>query len=238
MKLLRFDQIDSTNAYLKREYKSLDNLTLVTANHQTAGKGRLGRKWEDDSSSLLFSILLKDNLEDKNISLLSLLSGECLFQTLKDYGIDSKIKWPNDVLINDKKCAGILLESIFEERLEALIIGIGININNKSFNDEIKNKAISLYLATGKVIDKDEFLNKFIFNFEKRLNEFLKGNNSFMDVICSNSYLDQKEVNLNYYGEDKNCKVICINKDGTLQVESKGQTYSLNSGEVTLEKNY
>lgn len=238
MKILRFDQIDSTNTYLKNNYQKLENLTVAVALHQTAGKGRLGRKWEDDSSSLLFSILLKDDFENKNISLLSLLSGECLFETLKKYGIDSLIKWPNDVIIQNKKCAGILLESVIDTKVEALIVGIGINVNNNSFNADIKNKAISLYQITKEYINKDELLENYLGIFQKRYLEFLKGDNSFMDEVIKNSYLDQKEVYLNYYGEDKKCTVKKINEDGTLQVAEGDKTFDINSGEVTLEKIY
>ncbi len=238
MKILRFDEIDSTNTYLKNNYQQFESLTVACALHQTNGKGRLGRKWEDDTSSLLFSILLKDDFENKNVSLLSLLSGECLFETLKEYGIESLIKWPNDVLIKSKKCAGILLESVIEEKIEAIIIGIGINVNNNSFPDDIKNKAISLYQVTNKKIDKNELLDYYLKIFQKRYSEFLQGDNSFMKEVIRNSYLDQKEVFLNYYDENMKCRVIKINDDGTLQVSKDDEIINITSGEVTLEKNY
>lgn len=238
MKILRFDQIDSTNTYLKNNYQKLENLTVAVASHQTNGKGRLGRKWEDDSSSLLFSILLKDNFKDKNVSLLSLMSGECLFETLKKYDINGLIKWPNDVIIQNKKCAGILLESVVSNQIDALVIGIGINVNNISFNDDIKNKAISLYQVIQHEIDKNELLTSFLEVFQRRYDEFRNGDNSFMDVVINNSFLDQKEVYLNYYGEDIKCIVKKINYDGTLQVVQGDKTLNINSGEVTLEKIY
>lgn len=239
MNTIYFDEIDSTNSYLKREYVSLSDQTLVYTKHQTKGKGRLGRVWQDDSNSLLFSILLKKDIQDKKINLLPLLTGVSLFETLNELGIVSQIKWPNDVLIKDKKCAGILLESIYESKLDALILGIGVNLNNKSFPLELKDKATSLFLETKQLYEKEPFLEIFIRKFEQRYQKFLQNDFSFIDILKKNSYLDNKKVKLNYYNEDKVCHVIQINDDGTLKVkDEEGKIYDMNSGEVTLEKNY
>lgn len=236
--ILSFDEIDSTNTYLKREYASLKDLTVVTAKHQTAGKGRRGRAWEDDGCSLVFSLVLKEDVPDERISLLPLLAGLAMSDTLLDYGIENQIKWPNDVMVQDKKVLGILLESIYQEKREALIIGIGVNVSQKAFPDELKEKAISLLQATGKEYDKTVLLQCFLHHFDCCYGMFLQGDDSYLDKIRSRFYLKGKTVYLNYYGEDKHVKVLDINNDGTLLVEENGKTYSLHSGEVTLEKNY
>ncbi len=238
MKFLYFEEIDSTNSYLKREYEHLSDMTIVSAGHQYAGKGRLGRKWEDDSHSLVFSILLKDSLEEDRSHLLPLLSGVSLLTTLEDYSIPSLIKWPNDVLIEGKKCAGILLESICEEEIKALIIGIGINVNTKEFPDELKNKAISLSQYSKKEYDKKEVLHSFISHFEKFYLDYQNNEDTFLEILKKHSYLDQKEITLNYYGENKHVKVLGILDDGSLQVKEGEKVYSVSSGEATLEKNY
>lgn len=238
MKFLYFEEIDSTNSYLKREYEHLDDMTIVSAGHQYAGKGRLGRKWEDDSHSLVFSILLKKNLKEERISLLPLLSGVSLLKTLEDDSIPALIKWPNDVLIDGKKCAGILLESIYEEEIKAVIIGIGINVNTKEFPDELKNKAISLSQYSKKEYDKNEVLHSFISHFEKFYLDYQNNEDTFLEILKKHSYLDQKEIMLNYYGENKHVKVLGILDDGCLQVKEGEKVYSVSSGEATLEKNY
>lgn len=238
MKFLYFEEIDSTNSYLKREYEHLDDMTIVSAGHQYAGKGRLGRKWEDDSHSLVFSILLKKNLKEERISLLPLLSGISLLKTLEDDSIPALIKWPNDVLIDGKKCAGILLESIYEEEIKAVIIGIGINVNTKEFPDELKNKAISLSQYSKKEYDKNDVLHSFISHFEKFYLDYQNNEDTFLEILKKHSYLDQKEIMLNYYGENKHVKVLGILDDGSLQVKEGEEVYSVSSGEATLEKNY
>lgn len=238
MKYLYFDEIDSTNSYLKREYESLEDMTLVCAGHQTAGKGRRGRKWEDDKDSLMFSILLKKDIDAKRSELLPLLSGVSLYSLLGKNHIQASIKWPNDVLIQNKKCAGILLEAVTKEKMEAVILGIGINVNNASFPENIRSKAISLYEAAGRRFDKKEILNQFVSEFVKYYGSYLKKDDLFLDVLQNHSYLDGREVILNYYGEDRHGKVLGIAKDGSLLLLEDGKETKIKSGEVTLEHNY
>ena len=238
MKYLYFDEIDSTNSYLKREYESLEDMTIVCAGHQTAGKGRRGRKWEDDKDSLMFSILLKKDIDARRSELLPLLCGVSLYSLLEENHIKASIKWPNDVLIQNKKCAGILLEAVTKEKMEAIILGIGINVNNASFPEDIQNKAISLYEAAGHRFDKKEILNQFVSEFVKYYGSYLKKEDSFLDVLQSHSYLDGREVILNYYGEDRHGKVLGIAKDGSLLLLENGKETKIKSGEVTLEHNY
>lgn len=236
--ILSFPEIDSTNSYLKREYQNLNDGTVVTADHQSAGKGRLGRVWDDGGMSLPFSFLLKDNLKIERVSLLPLLSGLCISLTLDDYGIENQIKWPNDIMINDKKATGILAESIIEDKLLAVIVGIGVNLNQKTFPKELENKAISLYQATGNEYDKRDFLKHFLHHFDIWYDKFLNEDDSFLDSIRKRSYLTGKEIYLNYYGEDRHATVLDIDSQGNLLVDENGNTLSLKSGEVTLEKNY
>lgn len=239
MQIVCFDELDSTNSYLKREYPSYKDMTVVVASHQSEGKGRLGRKWEDDSSSLLFSILLKNSLDMEHASLLSLLSGVCLHETLLDYSIPSEIKWPNDVLLQGKKCAGILLESVVRDKPEALIVGIGVNLNNVRFPDEIKDKAVSLFLASGRKFDRMEFLKAFLGHFMERYSRFRKKDFSFLEVLKNNSYLDGKEILLDYYGENLKCRVVSVLDDGRLEViDRNGKLHDVDSGEASLCRNY
>lgn len=235
-KYIYFEEIDSTNEYLKREYKNLKDKTIVFTSHQSKGKGRLGRSWVDDKNSLIFSILLIKNI--KNPTLISLLSGASLLITLEKMGFKPMIKWPNDVLLNEKKCAGILVEGITSKTLDAIIIGIGINLNDTHFEKEIETKAISLHQVSKKLYDKKVVLTNFIEEFDKLYTDFIKDGREYLNIIKTHSYLDGKEIYLNYYGEDKKVTVKHINDDGSLSVIDKGNELSISSGEVTLEKNY
>lgn len=236
--ILSFPEIDSTNSYLKREYRNLPDLTVVTADHQTAGRGRRGRAWEDDYASLPFSLLLKDDERENDASLLPLLTGAAMSDALMELGIKNAIKWPNDILIGDKKAVGILLESVYEEKREAIIIGIGVNVSQESFSGELSDKATSLYLATGKQFDKKSVLDCFLRHFDCCYGMFLKGDDSFLKTVRQRSYLAGKKLYLNYYGEDRHVEALSIASDGSLVVKEGEKIYSLHSGEVTLEKNY
>lgn len=238
MEYLYFDEIDSTNSYLKREYQNLKDSTLVFAGHQTSGKGRMGRKWEDDSDSLLFSILLKKDLNPSRSDLLSLLCGVALHKTLEEYHIPSLIKWPNDVLVHEKKVAGILLEGVVQDSLKAIIIGMGINVNTKNFPSDLQGKATSLFLETNTEFDKVVFLKKFVDKFEYYYSRYLLKDDVFLDVLRQNSYLDGKQVFFNYYGENRHCVVKGISREGNLLVEDEHGLCQVKSGEVTLEKSY
>ena len=237
-KYLYFEEIDSTNTFLKNHYEELDDQTVVQAGHQTKGKGRLGRSWNDDSKSLVFSILLKDNLDSSRLDLLPLLTGAAMVKTLEEEGISASIKWPNDIIIKDKKCTGILLEAIHESTIKAVIIGVGVNLNNTCFPEELTFKAISLQQVTSKVYDSRVVLTNFMKNFDIFYHQYLDGKDDFMKVVKSHSYLDGKPVYLNYYGQDKHGVVSSIADDGKLEVIIDNKMVKLNSGEVTLEKNY
>lgn len=236
---LYFEELDSTNTYLKTHYQELASGTVVYTDHQTQGRGRLGRDWKDDKKSLVFSLLLKDNLNPKRTSLLALLSGTSMAKTIEEEGIPVQLKWPNDVMVNEKKVCGILVEGISQgEKPEAIIIGIGLNLNDTEFPSDLKNKAISLYQATGKTFDKKEMLDKFLKNFESFYQGYRKGNDEFLSYFQSHSYLQGKEVYLNYYGENLKATVVGITFEGKLKVKINGEEKELESGEVTLEENY
>ena len=140
---LHFDEIDSTNHYLMNSYQLLDNFTFVSTDYQSKGKGRNDRVWESIKGlNLMFSILIKDSKLINEFNALSLMSAVEVAQVLESYGIDNvSIKWPNDVLVNDKKICGILLEG---QLPEYVVIGIGLNVNQKEFPDNLRRPATSL----------------------------------------------------------------------------------------------
>ena len=135
-----FKTIDSTSSYLKREYKSLKNFTFVSSDFQTKGRGRNTRSWiSDKNTNLLFSFLLKEEKLVDNFASISILSALSVIKVLVKMKINNvSLKWPNDVFINDSKVAGILLEGISENnKLDAVIVGIGINVNQTDFDNNL-----------------------------------------------------------------------------------------------------
>lgn len=235
MKYISFDTIPSTNLYLKENYKTLDSFTVCHANHQTSGRGRLGRTWIDNDD-LLFSILIKEELE--NVQKLSLLVGYSIMRTLKHYEIDSLIKWPNDIMINDKKICGILLESVYTDKLECLIIGVGLNLETTIFNGELIDKASSIRLETNKEINKEELLINITNNIIEDYNIYKNESCFFLDYISNHSFLTNKCVLFNYNEKDYEGKVIGIDKEGNIMIECDGDLLVISSGEVSLTNNY
>lgn len=238
MSILTFDTLDSTNSYLKRNGKYLDHFTVVQANHQEQGKGRLGRSWQDQGNSLLFSILLKEKIEPERVPLLSLLAGASVVLTLEHYGLTPLVKWPNDTLVSEKKISGILTEAVSEGENIFYIVGIGINLNQKEFEGELSQKATSLFLLTKKEYDKEEVLTVLLSYFTPLYQDYIQGGKKFLTVVKSHSYLDQKEVSLDYYGEHIHGTVIDITDKGTLLLDVSGKQIEVSSGEVTLNQMY
>ena len=238
MSILTFDTLDSTNSYLKRNGKYLDHFTVVQANHQEQGKGRLGRSWQDQGNSLLFSILLKEKIEPERVPLLSLLAGASVVLTLEHYGLTPLVKWPNDTLVSEKKISGILTEAVSEGENIFYIVGIGINLNQKEFEGELSQKATSLFIPTKKEYDKEEVLTVLLSYFTPLYQDYIQGGKKFLTVVKSHSYLDQKEVSLDYYGEHIHGTVIDITDKGTLLLDVSGKQIEVSSGEVTLNQMY
>ena len=235
-KFIHFDKIDSTSSYLKCNYNKYDNFTFVSANFQTNGRGRNGRSWINGSDDLLFSILLKDEKIIQKYNLLSIISSYVIIETLNEYGISNAMyKWPNDVYVNNKKICGILLEGISTSNsINALIIGVGLNVNSDSFSNELTNKATSMYLELNKNININELKQRI---YDKFLLVLENIDNCFIDIlkkIRTLDYLKDKEVYISYNNEKKKIKVIDVNDDGSLKVILDNKQINIYSGEVTF----
>lgn len=228
MKIIEFEDIDSTNEYIKRNYEKLDNFTFVTSLYQSNGKGRFFRKWESiKGENLLFSILIKaDNLID-NFSNYSINSAICIAKYLEFLGVDNvSIKWPNDVYVDNRKIAGILLEGCLPKYI---VIGVGININQTDFPKDLNHPATSIKLLSIKKDFKE--LKEELFNkFSKWIDEptqFRKDNDSF---LINHNFLKNKKI-------IKNDKIYVVNKIdeyNNLIVKNDKETLTIFSDEVCL----
>ena len=236
--IIPFQSIDSTNSYLKENFKSLAEGDVCFSLHQTGGKGRRGRVWQDEGKDLLFSILFLEGLNEKLALALPLLSGAAVAQTLVGLGFDPKIKWPNDVLLNDKKCCGILVEGVSETSIDAIISGIGINLNEDSFPEDIAYKATSLHIQSGLTYDPKEVLPLFLKEFDELYEDYKRGGKRYLTLIRERFYLLGKEVYLNYHNENLSGTVEGIDDEGSLLLNDGKKVHHLISGEVSLEKTY
>lgn len=232
-----FDVIASTNLYLKENYSKLNNLASVVACHQTNGRGRLGRVWSD-SDDLLMSILIKDDLDLEKIENLSLVICTSIFKVLKKYLKNVKIKWPNDLLINEKKVCGILLESVISNKLEALIIGFGININTKAFETDLAKRATSMFLETNTLYDIEKLAYEVYNEFLNDYSSYLKGSKEYLKICKENSCLINKKITYLENGEERVSEVLDILENGHILLKTNDKIIEKSSGEITLHYNY
>lgn len=232
--IINFETIDSTSTYLKRTYNEYEDLTIVFSSFQEEGHGRMKRVWDaPKGASLLFSILFKDKDIINNFESLSLLSAVTIFKFLSKYVSNISIKWPNDVYVNGKKICGILLESIsYDLEISALVLGIGININTKEFNDEIKHKATSLFNETNKLFDLEILKEDLLNHLNDMVYDIKQNKKDYLDIVRKNNYLKDKIVKAYLNGVVQEVKVLDINDDNTLKVAKDDKIYHLNVGEV------
>lgn len=178
MNIIHLEEIDSTNAYVKSHISELEDMTVVYTPHQTNGRGRLERKWVDTGSENIYMTFCLKPFETFNpiYANISQYLSLVLCKTLENYGIDAKIKWPNDVLVDGKKIAGILSESTMKGQVfTGLALGIGINLNTpQEVIDKIDQPATSLNLLLNKKIDREKFLHDLLDKFCLGYNDFIK----------------------------------------------------------------
>ncbi len=172
-------EVNSTNLYAKEHLVDTEDRTIIYTYKQTAGRGRLNRKWKyvgEDNIYASFVLKPSNRLEPVYANLTQYLS-VVISRILEGYGLSPQIKWPNDVLINRKKIAGILSESIVRgEELAGIVLGVGINLNcAKEIFADIDKPATSLFLELGSFVDKEEFLEELYLNFFLYYDKFIRG---------------------------------------------------------------
>lgn len=239
-KVYFFDEISSTNDYAKSLASSNEEEgAIVIADCQTNGKGRLDKKWESNKGEGLFmSILLRPSVHINNIVQITLLSGICICNGIKKAtGLDASIKWPNDIVINGKKVCGILTElSAQVENVSYIILGIGINVNNKNFNDDLKDKATSIFLETNKETERANLLSYILNELEEKYLKFkeIKDFTLFLPEYKSLCINLHKEARVIYKNQEIIGTVIDISPSGEIVLKTDKGVLNISSGFVSL----
>lgn len=174
----RLDVVDSTQSVLARlAREGAPEGTVVTARHQTAGRGRRGHSWWDEpDSSLLLSILLRPTVAASQVAQLSLVCAVAVSDALTvETGIACRIRWPNDVLAGDRKLSGILPDAACtpDGRVEHVIVGIGINLAQRAFPGELADLATSVRLVTGRAPDRRRIESALLAAIDARYRQWL-----------------------------------------------------------------
>ncbi len=237
MKIVKLDAINSTNSYLKDLIRrtTVENWTVALTEYQTDGKGQLENKWvSDKGKNLTFSILVEfKNLDIAHQCYLNYAVSLALYHVLKYY-IPEKltVKWPNDIMSVNHKICGILIESsINHTSVNHAIIGIGLNVNQEKFPAYLPH-ARSLKMLLKKTIDKDELLDKILFEIQYQLHVIQQQK---FDEIKEQyeKVLYKKGVPSMFIDNDRTTflgKIIGVTNEGKLQIELEDesvQTYNL-----------
>ncbi len=229
MKILHFDEINSTNVFLYDKISENNDISdmVVVADYQTAGRGMDKNRWESEAGmNLLFSIALNVNfLEAENQFKISQAVSVAIAETLSQF-VDNKqlfIKWPNDIYFGDKKLAGMLIQNTIEGRMMGVsIIGIGLNVNQIEFSKDIPNP-ISLKMISDRDFELDNLLNLLVFNIKTKVESlrYKENQNEINEKYVSRSYRFGIWSDYFYQNRVKSMIIIGFDKYGRLLLHDK-----------------
>ena len=234
--IFALEEIDSTNEYAKKIAKNNKTGTVVTSNLQTSGKGRRGRGFVSEYGGLYFSIILKPNVSIDKIPFLTQLSACSVYKAMEELKISTKIKWPNDIILNDKKLCGILCEMSCEmDYVSYVVAGIGINIANVEFDKDLQKIATTLE-KEGYYINKLDLFWEILKYFDYFYQKFEKNDyNEMIDILRKNSSILGKKISVISLDETRNATALDIDEKGFLKVQyENGETEYLNYGEISI----
>ncbi|MBD3298556.1 MAG: biotin--[acetyl-CoA-carboxylase] ligase [candidate division Zixibacteria bacterium] len=236
-----YRQVGSTNiTAIELAESGAPEGTVVVAEEQTRGRGRLGRNWHSSPGlGIWSSVVLRPNIAPDAVTGISIVAALAFAETVDNQlGLDVQLKWPNDGLIDNRKVCGILVELSAEVgRLHYAVCGTGINVAHKEtdFPAEIRPQASSLTIATGRPVDRLAFYRQSLFDFEELYQTFMRdGLAPLLPIYRARSILLGQTVTVTQGETHTTGLAEEIDECGRLIVRSAGQRVALNSGEATL----
>jgi len=239
-RILHFDSLPSTNSEAAHQAQqgAAEGLTIV-ANEQTAGRGRLERRWISPSGAGLYaSVILRPRFSPTVWSLIPLMAALAVHDALAETcGLEVDIKWPNDILTNERKLCGILAETIETPDGRAVVLGMGINLAGQSFPDELRDVATSLQEATGQAVWAGDLLQSLLRFVADRYAELEtdRGRAELVrDWMAHSTYAHDKRVFITSEEERFSGITRGLESDGALRVETtSGEIRIIRSGDVS-----
>ena len=237
-----YQKLESTNNEAKKLAPGIrDEISLVTCSVQEGGRGRMGRVFESfNNKGAWCSFILKPHIEPAKALLITIASAIAVSITLEDvYGIKPGIKWPNDIIINNKKVCGILSEMNCETNsINYIILGIGINVSQeqKDFTKETGRIAASMYGLTGLSVPRSEIIASLCYNIQEVYRWVLEGNTKeILGLWKKYSITDGKIITILKNNNMIIAKATGIDEQGMLNVElDDGRIEKYNSGEISI----
>ncbi len=243
--IIFFDSVSSTNdtaISIGRKRDNPDGIVII-ADEQSHGKGRFGKSWiSPPGVNLYFTVLLRPPMLSRNASLLTLVSAVAVTTAIRDYtGLKAEIKWPNDILINGKKTAGILIDMKSDrDSLYFLAVGIGVNVNMSPeiMPEDIRPHITSLMAETGKSLDKITLLSQILAELENHYKILLNGNKmALIDEWLRLSSTIGSKVKVQNQDRIISGTAKGIDETGQLIIRlASGNLETVSAGEVTILK--
>lgn len=241
-----FNSIDSTNDEGKRLANSgCSEGTVIISEEQTMGRGRLGRTWVSPKfKGIWMSIVLRPDIEPMNVAKITQVGAAAVLKAIKEQGINAHIKWPNDIVLNNKKVCGILTEMSGEiNKINYVVMGIGINvnINREDFSKEIEEVATSLKVEEGRSIERKPLVASVLNNLEELYDEFIRNQDikTSIDICRENSILIGKTIRIINRSNVIMAEAMDLSDDGKLIVKYEdGSIHEVISGEVSVRGLY
>jgi len=238
--ILRFDSLPSTNleAATRAIAGAPEGLCVVAA-EQTAGRGRLDREWvSPKGAGLYFSIILRPSFEQSAWPLLTLTAAVAVYEALREScALQADIKWPNDLLANDRKLCGILAETVDTPGGRAVVVGIGINLTDHAFPAGLAQAATSVDAVTEQAPDLEGLLDALVGSFAKYY-QIVQGSDGPQTIVREwsrrSTYATGKRIRVNTGDEILEGTSRGLERDGALRVETlDGQIKVIRVGDVT-----
>ncbi len=212
--------------------------SIVLAEKQESGKGRLGRHWSSPSGkNICISIIMRPEIPTFFAPRLTIVAAVALSDTLVETGVpEHRIKWPNDILVNDRKLSGILTEMKGDtDSIEFIITGIGINVNSsvEDYPPELRDTVTSIAMILKHDTERNSLIRSLLSNFEKYYNLFLSsGFSEILSIWKERAGIIGRDVNVQHFNEKFSGRVIDVNSDGNLIIDAGGIVRIVNSGDI------
>lgn len=230
-----FDSIDSTNKHLKSKINEKNYGTIVISNEQTNGYGKSNREFLSNKDiGIYMSILINPNCLIEESLKITILTSVAVLSAIKSVcNLDVKLKWVNDIILNDLKVGGILCESqinLNTNIIDNMIVGIGINVKNFEFPPSLKNIATSIENNTNIKISRNELISEIINFFDL----YFIDNKNYLDLYRENSYVLGKDIKVIQNDRQFFAKAIDIDNNGSLIVQEQEKIIKLVSSDISI----
>lgn len=232
------EEVESTNSFLMESSDYDKNGTVVLSEFQTGGRGRKDRLWfSNKDQNLTFSILLKSGFKPNQINIINLGTSLAVAQALENlYQLRVDLKWPNDVLVNGQKIAGILLESVSKgNKITKVVIGIGINVNQPNFTGKFLIHPTSIKKEIKETASREKLLSEFLNNFEEILDISEKVPAKIISDWTSRCKMIGEKVKVEEDGNTRMGIFDDVDEDGFLILKRGSEIEKIHFGDVSLK---